>query len=346
MSKVDKLSVGIISRNGQPFLEKCLHSFLSAASPLLNAFQSIEYILVDSASTDNTLELMRSFSQESTGDRITATVYLLEDECNAAIARNVILKECSGDIVFLCDGDIEIDYHFIVLAAEKITNGTSDAVVGQLSEKWYDSEFNYTQTIPIRAETNREEFTRIAGGIIMLSGKVVASGIRYDEELTIKEDNDFSLRLSKSFSILSIMSFVGIHHTRSYHSKERFRIFIHDKYHQPLGLLLRKHCHSLADIVEIARSDKGVSAGLAYYLLFFVSSLLYLQHLPIPLLLTLGLFLIDFFWQLSRKNFRGFIMYRFLSPIMLIQGFCCPPKKAQNYLVKKIQGGIADADNG
>ena len=182
------LTVGIISRNGQPFIEDCLQSLSSSLAQLLDYFDSINCILVDSNSSDNTLDVMLEFSDKN--KQIETDVYLIEGECNAAIARNVILKNCTGEFIFLCDGDIVMNYKFILSAVEKIIAKKADAIVGQLSEKWYDSEFKIYKTIPVRNKIDQEKSVRMTGGIILLSKKVVLSDIKYDENLRIKQDGE------------------------------------------------------------------------------------------------------------------------------------------------------------
>ena len=336
MAKFGKLTIGIISRNGQPFLKDCLQSFSSALTPLLKHFSSIDFILVDSDSSDNTLEVMLNFSQEYRSHAINSDVYLIQGYCNAAVARNVILRECTGDVIFLCDGDIVINYNFLILAAKKIIGGQADAVVGQLSEKWYDSEFKIYKSIPVRKKITQEKFVRIAGGIIVLSKKVAQSDIKYDENLKIKEDGDFSLRVSNYFNILAIPVFVGTHITQPCYSNERFKTFFKENYNKSLGILLRKHIYSFRNSIDIIKAEKGVMLGFIYILLFLFSSILCLREMCIPLLLTVCIFLADFFRHLTKSHLRSFIMYRFVSPFMVIHGFFSKKKGDRQYSIKKI----------
>ena len=125
MKKFGSLTIGIISRNGQPFIENCLLSFSTALDQLLRHFVSIDFILVDSDSSDNTLRVMADFAKLHQDKSIKTDVYLLEGNCNAAIARNIILGHATGDIVFLCDGDIVVNGNFLITASEKIISGKS-----------------------------------------------------------------------------------------------------------------------------------------------------------------------------------------------------------------------------
>lgn len=345
MVKFGRLTIGIISRNGQPFLRDCLQSFSLALTTLLKHFDSINFILVDSDSSDNTLEVMHDFSRRSRSDTIDVDIYLIEGYCNAAVARNIILRECIGDIVFLCDGDIVIDYNFLILAAEKIIGGQADAVVGQLSEKWYDSEFKIYKSIPVRNKITQEQFVRMAGGIILLSKKVVQSDVKYDENLKIKEDGDFSLRVSNFFNILAIPAFVGTHITQPYYSSERFKIFFKENYNNSLGILLRKHIYSLRNLVEISRAEKGVLVGFIYMPLFLLSSILCLREIYVPFILTVCIFFADFLRHLTKSHLRSFIMYRLISPIMVTHGFFSTKKGDQNYSIKKIDTSAIITDD-
>ena len=340
MGKFGRLTIGIISRNGQPFIEDCLSSFSSGLVQLLSNFDSIEFILVDSDSTDNTLKVMLEFSAtvQHGSNNVKTEVYLIEGHCNAAIARNVILNNCTNELLFLCDGDIVINGEFLVAAADKIVSGEADAVIGDLSEKWYDSEYNFYKSIPARRRITKEKYMRIAGSVMLLAKRVVTSGLRYDENIRIKEDNDFSLRVSDSFTILAIPLISGTHITQPYFSGERFKAFIKGNYHKPLGVLIRKNILSMDKLFQIVKTNKGVMVGFVYMVIFPFTLLLYFKHIYTPLLLISFVFLVDLFRQLKKRKIRTFFMYRFISPVMVIQGFFSSPKSDKHkYSVRLVK---------
>jgi glycosyltransferase involved in cell wall biosynthesis len=334
MKKYGTLTIGVICRNGQPFIEQCLHSVSSGVSPLSEYFDSISCILVDSNSSDNTLGVMLAFSIEN--QLIQTDVFLIEGDCNAAIARNIILRNCNGDFVFLCDGDIVIHYEFIVSAVEKIIDNQADAIVGQLSEKWFDSENKIYKEIAVRKKIYHDQFVRMAGGIIVISRKVVQSEVTFDEKFKRNQDRDYSLRISDSFKILAIPDFVGIHLTQPYYSTERFGTFLKQHYNKYLGMLIRKHLYSLQHVFVIIKHEKGVILGILYMILLICSIVLCIFQICIPLLLLLLVVCVDMLRQLREYPLKRFVMNRFMSPIMVVQGFFFKERITPHYTIKKV----------
>lgn len=334
MMKRGTLAIGIVSRNGHPFIEDCLQSLESSVPQLLNHFESIHCILVDSDSSDNTLEVMIGLGNKNKS--IKTDVYLIEGDCNAGIARNVILRNSSSDFLFLCDGDIVIDCKFIILAVEKIITNKADAIIGQLSEKWYDSDFKFYKSIPVREKILHEKFVRMTGGIILLSGGVVRSQIEFDDKLKRNEDRDFSLRISERFKILAIPVFVGIHLTQPYYSNERFGTFLKERYNVYLGVLVRKHIYSLSNLLAIVKSEKGVMVGFVYMLLMSISVVLCALEVYVPFYLICSVVLLDLIRYVMKNPLKRFLMNRFISPIMVVEGFLFPAKNKPNYSIVKI----------
>lgn len=336
MKKNGKLTIGVISKNGEPFIEDCLESLSLSITPLSDYFRAIDFILVDSNSSDNTLRVMLNFAKSNTSESVTTDVYLIEGYCNSSIARNIILENCTGDLVFLCDGDITVDSKFLISASKKITGGQADAVVGMLAEKWFDADYKFYKSIPVRKQISHNQTVRVTGGMIILSKRVVQSGIKFDERLVRSEDRDFSLRISDKFKILGISECVGTHLTQPYYSKERFGIFIKENYNKYIGMLFRKHMFSLRNLCEIANVEKGVMLGFLYIASLITSLTLFLLQIYVPFFVTLAVVIVDFIRHLKKHPANRFIMNRFISPIMATQGFFFPQRNIGSYSVKKV----------
>lgn len=84
---VTSLSVCVITKNESRFLEACLRSVQQIAA---------EIIIVDSGSTDNTLEIARSFN---------ARIFTIEWQNDYAYARNVAISKCSCNWILFLDAD-------------------------------------------------------------------------------------------------------------------------------------------------------------------------------------------------------------------------------------------------
>lgn len=81
------LSVCVITKNESRFIEACLRSVQSIAA---------EIIIVDSGSTDDTLEIARRFN---------AHIFTIEWQNDYAYARNVAISKCSGGWILFLDAD-------------------------------------------------------------------------------------------------------------------------------------------------------------------------------------------------------------------------------------------------
>ena len=85
------LSICVITKNESPFFKTCLQSVCKIAS---------EIIIVDSGSTDETLEIAASFN---------AKIFSIEWRNDYAYARNIAISKCSGNWIFFLDADEYIE---------------------------------------------------------------------------------------------------------------------------------------------------------------------------------------------------------------------------------------------
>lgn len=85
------LSIGLIVKNEEKYLEQCL----TALQPILNSIDS-ELIIADTGSTDNTVEIAKKF---------TDNVYYFEWINDFAAARNFTLERAKGEWYMFIDAD-------------------------------------------------------------------------------------------------------------------------------------------------------------------------------------------------------------------------------------------------
>lgn len=85
------LSIGLIVKNEEKYIEQCLQGLM----PIINAIPS-ELIIVDTGSTDRTIEIARKF---------TTHVYEHRWTNDFAEMRNLVLSYCKGEWFFFVDGD-------------------------------------------------------------------------------------------------------------------------------------------------------------------------------------------------------------------------------------------------
>lgn len=83
-----KISLAMIIKNEEKYIEKCLAS----VSDLVD-----EIVLVDTGSTDNTLDILRLFPE--------VFIYHYKWDNNFASARNFAIDKCQGDYILVLDAD-------------------------------------------------------------------------------------------------------------------------------------------------------------------------------------------------------------------------------------------------
>lgn len=85
------ISIGMMVKNESKYLRKCLESL----QPIRDVVSS-ELIIVDTGSTDNTVEIAKEFTDK---------VYFYEWHNNFSEIRNIVINHCSGEWIFIIDGD-------------------------------------------------------------------------------------------------------------------------------------------------------------------------------------------------------------------------------------------------
>jgi glycosyltransferase involved in cell wall biosynthesis len=225
------ISFIVIGKNIQTTIDICLSSIFHFID--INRISSFEIIYVDSNSSDDSVNLARSYPIEII--EISGTV-------NAAIGRNAGAKKAKGEILFFLDGDMELLPEFFNSVFDVATKRLNYPFTnGLMKEKYYDIENNFLYSRDEKIG-DKPHFEHVTGGLIIIEKKLWNEMGGMDERLIRNEDLDFGLRMSKiGFPVLKDNHFWIIHHTISYLEKERFSNFFISKSLFSPGLLMRKH---------------------------------------------------------------------------------------------------------
>ena len=120
MNKNPYISVVVPVRNGSEYISKCLLGLKEST------YKPFEVIVVDDASTDNTVEVSRK-----TG----AKIITLDIQSGPAAARNRGAESARGDIVLFVDADVVINNDTLALIAKAFTeNPDTSAVFGSYDD--------------------------------------------------------------------------------------------------------------------------------------------------------------------------------------------------------------------
>ncbi len=320
------VSIIVIARNEEKIIEKSLSSIANISIP------DVEVICVDSASSDNTLKVMRSWKKHISYLKI----FKILGDVNASIARNVGIREACGDIIYFVDSDVEITENFLVEAVERLKNKMVGAVVGQLTEYQYSDNYkDIIKRIDDRHGILEEAGRVIMGGIFITRRDVVKDIGEFDESLKYHEDTDYSLRISRKYKITGLPVIMGIHHTIPRHQKNRLKEWLKDKYAIYVGKVFIKNIRNRMGLLKLVSNEKGTLSGLLFYLTILF--LLVFYALGTALIVFLLVIFTDVIQaKYRKKNIPHVLLTRYVMPLYFIMGLMNFKGKKKKYHVEEI----------
>ena len=226
------LSFIIIGRNEGWKLSQCFLSVFHAVEQ--NKIKNFEVIYVDSKSTDNSVDLAKSF--------LNIKSFQITGVCNAAIARNIGAKESSGDTLFFIDGDMEIQPDFLPLVYSESLGLKYEFVSGQ----WINYNYNYKGQLILKEEYSMvkyfDRYTTTTGGLFIIKKELWKSIGGMKSKMKVNEDLDLGLRLSKNnHKLFRKRELLAIHHTIPYNDKKRIWNTLFKGHHLFRIVLLRNN---------------------------------------------------------------------------------------------------------
>jgi glycosyltransferase involved in cell wall biosynthesis len=313
------MSFIVIARNESFAVNRCLASI--ACMPLDNC----EVICVDSASTDNTQEVMKNYVDRIDNMRII--------ECsgfvNAAVARNAGMELATKEYIYFVDGDIELCPEFIFEAVDRIKKGKANAVTGGLDEIVYADGYD---TIISKKSHRRhylgERKIYDSGGTFVVSREIAHRVGLWDPQMVRCQDFDYFLRISRHGETLAIPSVMGIHHTLSY-CQRPWQHFIRG-YPMYMGKIVRKN---LDQPLRLKGCLRNYRIGFAWWGAILLSILLFLLF-PRPIVLVWGglcvFTLLDLLWGLiNKKNIVHRLFAHYIDLPLVFVGIFVVPRKQQ-----------------
>ncbi|MCD4832937.1 MAG: glycosyltransferase [Bacteroidales bacterium] len=228
------ISFIIIGRNEGWKLTKCLKSVYKTI--VVNALTDCEVIYVDSKSTDDSIERVKCFKETK--------IFQLTGKINAAIARNIGVKESRGDVLFFIDGDMEINPEFLLLVYSEESGLKYPFVSGQLKNFNYNEQGKFlNNTWQYKQVLSGDRYFTTTGGIFLIERKLWNQEEGMDVRFKRGQDLEFALRLAKNGTkILRKKEIVANHSTISYthHSRMWKTVFSGDISFSN-SFLLKKH---------------------------------------------------------------------------------------------------------
>ena len=109
-----KFSIIIPVRNEEEYISQCLNSLLN------QTYKNFEIIIVDDGSTDNTVNIIKSYIKRyGKSDKINL---ILGSKCGPSCARNIGVKHARGEVIVFIDGDNYVNQKFLEYAFKTFKN--------------------------------------------------------------------------------------------------------------------------------------------------------------------------------------------------------------------------------
>ncbi|MDD4183323.1 MAG: glycosyltransferase family A protein [Candidatus Omnitrophica bacterium] len=200
-------SVIIPTYNRAKFLQ------IALASVLAQTFHDYEIILVDDGSTDDTYEMLQKMRREAQNNAKDIKYFHQENKGPAA-ARNLGIKQATGDFICLLDSDDRFRDSKLKISYEHIKKYPQYKIF-HTEEIWYKNGALLSQKIYHKKPSGKVFENAVRMCSIGTSTAVIRKGVfdaigLFDEAMPACEDYDFWLRVTNRYEVFLIPHYLTI----------------------------------------------------------------------------------------------------------------------------------------
>lgn len=315
------LSIVIISKNEEKHIKNAIESIILASAD----FNISEIVLVDSASTDKTVDIAKNFPIKII--QIQPGAYM-----SPSAGRHIGLHYCQGDYVFFLDGDMTVDKNWFSAALPILVANSKLAAIAGLCEGMGYEYFG--------------NFTHLGGAVLyrrdVLKNQEIGS---FQPYLSNEEELELGFRISKAgYQLQRINIPMTVHCTEDLYDIENdsgvtFKQIIrswHSGRYAALGQVLRLiwnnpyRSHYLKLFKRPLLLVPFYFLGLIslFFSLFFSSSFIYFL---IWFSLLLSLFIARTIWKRNLYDTFLYFIDNSLSAIGFVIGWFNPVPASEQY---------------
>jgi glycosyltransferase involved in cell wall biosynthesis len=201
MTQEPLISVIVAVYNTEKYITEALDSLFA------QGYKNLEVIVVNDGSTDNTLKLLKEYSQ--------IIKIISQENKGQSAARNVGIKCAKGSIIGFLDADDLWPEDHISLSLKYIIDSDYDYVYGQTC---------HFRVVDNKKETKEPTFLVMSVSAYLYKAKVFDVVGLFDEGMRTGEDLDWTIRLAESsckgMKIDNTMYLYRRHETNMTNSKE------------------------------------------------------------------------------------------------------------------------------
>jgi glycosyltransferase involved in cell wall biosynthesis len=297
------LSVVVPTYNEEERIETCLESIFEACGD----DPTLEVILVDSNSTDRTVELARQYP---------VTVYRIPDDdlTTPGAGRYVGQQAASGDQILFVDGDMRISGEWVDRAREVVRQRDDVAGVdGHLNTA------NATEAQPVEA----------LRGVALYDADVLEQVDGFDPFLCALEDIELGYRITAEGYDVQRLPMVAASHPFSPGAAELLRRW-RNGYYFGMGQAVRKNARSPRMLRKIFARYRYRTVFYCWVALGGVTALVQPLLLVAWLALSLALFAADASWEGVSGASERLGKYA-LSGVGFVRGLCMRPRDHEEF---------------
>lgn len=290
------ISFIIIGFNEGWKLSNCFESVINTIE--YNGLKNYEIIYVDSKSTDESISIAKKYK--------ISKILVLTGVRNAAIARNVGVRESKGDVLFFIDGDMELFSDKLSVVYNDSGGISFPFISANYENYFYDNNWNFLNKDNGMYSKDRDFFTFTTGGLFLIERQLWNEVCGMDTRFKKSQDIDFALRLAKKgYMLLRKKELFAIHHMIPYlHSERKWKSFFDNLYSR--SFLYRDNILNKYTWKRILRNDTSVcilfasGLGLISSKFLFFTLFFYLFYILIKAIRKKESYVSNFFYFILR----------------------------------------------
>ena len=178
------LTIVTVVRNGEPFLEETISSAITQKT------EDVEYIIIDGASSDGTLAIIRKYEEH-------IDYWISEPDRGIYEAMNKGIKAAKGAFIGLLNSGDRYAPGAVILILDEIRNMTNrNAVIaGGVAVLDKSDKIVATDMVGMHSLSNKFRFMPLNHPALFVANSIYAETGLYREDLKICSDYDFVLKL-------------------------------------------------------------------------------------------------------------------------------------------------------